>query len=785
MNSESPLYSSRLLAAYMKLLRDQYPEVSISEIMAYAGIEPYEINDEGCWFTQTQVDLFHEKTVHLTDNKNIAREAGRVAASPGTIGVMRQHTLGILGPALAFKVIKRLSLNFTRSSEYQSRSLKHNKVEVTVTPYKNIEEKPFQCDNRKGFFEAIVNGFHLGLPRIEHPECLFEGGCCCRYILTWKRTLPRTFSTIRNLIFAGMVLSSVPIFLNYTFATFLHSMGAFLFLVLGSSWATEILDRQQMTLSMENLWDSSERLTELIDTSSRNVQLVQEIGQALINKTSVDDVIKIVTQVMESGLDFDSGAILIANPEKTSLEIRGAFGYSNNDISRMLSAAFNLDNPDSQGPFVRAFHEKKTIIVDNTEQIADSLSDKSRDLMHRFGVQSLLCCPIVIDNQALGIIAVTNQETMRPLVRNDVNLLQGIAPTIGVALQNVGLIAELGDSFEKTLKVLADSIDARDYLTAGHSEMVTIYAAGIAGQLGLADDFIQMTRIAALLHDYGKIGVPDSILKKNGGLTEEEREIINTHPVRTRQILSQVPFRGLHRQIPEITGAHHERWDGNGYPLGLKGEEIPLGARIIAAADFFEAITAKRHYREPLPLNVAVRLLEEGSGSHFDPKIIKAFLAYIASRDFTAENSPPRSQRLEDSGSRRKFPRVEYRTLVSIRHGKQVLAGDILNVSTRGLYIVSPDALVTEGNELLLTFTPPDSDQSVQVSSVVTWVNNRQTINSLKHPEGFAVSFNSAPKSVLASINQLVRKHITSVPERGDNKGGLECQKTVSLIKPI
>lgn len=208
--------------------------------------------------------------------------------------------------------------------------------------------------------------------------------------------------------------------------------------------------------------------------------------------------------------------------------------------------------------------------------------------------------------------------------------------------------------------------------------------------MNMSDEYIQMIRIAGLLHDYGKIGIPDSILKKNGRLTPEERDIINTHPVRTQQILSQVPFRGLHKKIPKIAGTHHERWDGAGYPQGLKGECIPLGARILAVADFFEAITAKRHYREPMPLEKALSILHESSGSHFDPRVVSTFLEYLEERNF--ELVKPRSQHYNyetNHDSRRKHPRVEYRTQVSIRRGNSILSGDIINIGANGAFITS------------------------------------------------------------------------------------------------
>jgi HD-GYP domain-containing protein (c-di-GMP phosphodiesterase class II) len=142
-------------------------------------------------------------------------------------------------------------------------------------------------------------------------------------------------------------------------------------------------------------------------------------------------------------------------------------------------------------------------------------------------------------------------------------------------------------------------------------------------------EFRECVRVASLLHDYGKIDVPDAILKKDGRLNQKEYEVIKTHSNKTRDILSQVNFEGKYKDVPEIAGSHHEKWDGQGYPEGLVGEEIHLGARIVAVADYYEAVTSKRHYRDPMPTEAAVKLILEKSGKSFDPVVVEAFLCYI------------------------------------------------------------------------------------------------------------------------------------------------------------
>ena len=277
-------------------------------------------------------------------------------------------------------------------------------------------------------------------------------------------------------------------------------------------------------------------------------------------------------------------------------------------------------------------------MINDIEEISPNLSKRSLAFAHQMGSQSFICCPIICDGQSIGILAVDNLRSKRPLVKSDLSLLMGIASVIGISIRNADLMEARQRQFSSILQVLAASIDARDPLTAGHSEKVTEYALGICEELNLSTNYREMIRVASLLHDYGKIGVPDSILKKPGRLTKEEYETVKTHAQRTQSILEQINFEGIFSQVPEVAGSHHEKMDGSGYPNGLKGEEIPLGARIIAVADFFEAVTAKRHYRDPLPISYAFRLLEKGRSVHFDEKVVNAFIQYYERKTLQTES---------------------------------------------------------------------------------------------------------------------------------------------------
>lgn len=638
-NENKRLYNSRAIYIWIKLLQDKYPHIDIDQIYHFSGMKSYEVADPGHWFTQSQIDRFYKKVVQLTGNPNISVEAGRYAASTEALGAFKQNVLGMIHPARAYAMIGKMAENYARSSKYESRPLAPNKVEITVTPKPGVKEMPYQCENRIGLLEAINIGLTHKFPRIEHTQCIFNGADSCKYIISWVNTTADLLKTIRNvsipiLLFLGLTLSIINP--DRVFSLYFP---LFFFVAMAVSYIYLFAANIELKSGLSVLSDSSDRLLRETQINYNNTLLTNEIGQIISKYNNIKDVMETVVRLFEKRLDYDRGFILLVNKDRSLLEFRAGFGYDRKKLDFIKKSAFHLNRPDSKGVFVVSFHEQKPFLINDIEEISPNLSKRSLAFAHQMGTQSFICCPIICDGKSIGVLAVDNLRSKRPLVQSDLSLLMGIASVIGISVSNAQLLEARQRQFGSILQVLAASIDARDPLTAGHSEKVTEYALGICDELNLSNNYREMIRVASLLHDYGKIGVPDSILKKPGRLTKEEYEKVKTHAKKTQSILEQINFEGIFSQVPEIAGSHHEKVDGSGYPNGLIGEEIPLGARIIAVADFFEAVTAKRHYRDPLPISYAFRLLEKGRGVHFDEKIVDAFLQYYKKEESLLETN--------------------------------------------------------------------------------------------------------------------------------------------------
>lgn len=236
-------------------------------------------------------------------------------------------------------------------------------------------------------------------------------------------------------------------------------------------------------------------------------------------------------------------------------------------------------------------------------------------------LSSLTAVPLRIKNRMIGFVAVASFTRTKRFDEGQRKLLSIIGSRAAAAIENARLYEDLQATFQQTIEGLAKAIDKMDRYTAGHSDRVAIYAVMLAIELGLPPHEVEIVRQSALMHDIGKIGCVLN-LNKPGKLTNDEYEVFKRHPVYGRDILDPIKF--LHPLIPGVH-LHHERWDGRGYPLRMRGNEIPVMARIIAVADTYDAMTSDRSYRRALPHEVAVAEIERCSGSQFDPEIAASF----------------------------------------------------------------------------------------------------------------------------------------------------------------
>jgi putative nucleotidyltransferase with HDIG domain len=246
------------------------------------------------------------------------------------------------------------------------------------------------------------------------------------------------------------------------------------------------------------------------------------------------------------------------------------------------------------------------------------------------GASAAVCVPLVTSDGTVGALAVGGREAEFRFSSQDVRLLTTIANHLTIAIGNTELFSSLQDAYLATVRSLAAAVDAKDPYTRGHSDSVALFARAAAEHMGLSHEQCTALEMAAYLHDIGKIGISEGILRKPGRLDDEETGTMRHHPLIGANILRPVAFPW---PIAPVVRHHHEHFDGTGYPSGLKGEEIPLLARILAAADAYEAMTADRPYRLSRTPEAAIAELRRCAGTDFDPRVVDAMIEALADMD--------------------------------------------------------------------------------------------------------------------------------------------------------
>lgn len=256
-----------------------------------------------------------------------------------------------------------------------------------------------------------------------------------------------------------------------------------------------------------------------------------------------------------------------------------------------------------------------------------------RNLIEKEGFASYYGVPLVAKGKLLGVLEVFNRE---PLEGNDtwLQFLEILGGQVAIAIEDVSLFSELQrkheqllDAYDRTLQGWARALALKEDETEQHSQRVTDLTVRVARIMGISGQELEHVKRGALLHDIGKIGIPDSILLKPAPLSEQEWEIMKKHTIYAFEMLSPIEYL---RPAIDIPYCHHERWDGSGYPRGLKGEQIPLAARIFAVVDVWDALTSDRPYRKAWPREKAMEHIKQQAGKHFDPKVVKAFFKVLA-----------------------------------------------------------------------------------------------------------------------------------------------------------
>lgn len=382
-----------------------------------------------------------------------------------------------------------------------------------------------------------------------------------------------------------------------------------------------ITDFKNRIINETNKIDGSEEKNTETEESEDPIVALLKVGRTMAAESDIDKLLNTITQEIKLALNADRCTVFILDNEKHELWSKVALGLDTKEIRF----------PANLGLAGYVAQSGETVNIEDAYK--DPRFNSKIDLETGYHTKTILCMPIRnMSHEVTGVFQVLNKKN-GCFNDKDEDLLLIIGSSVGIALENASLFSKQQKLIEQQKMLLSDfidtlsaSIDARDKITSGHSKRVTMYVELICDVLGLSDKEKDIIRQASLLHDIGKIGIRDSVLQKEGKLTDEEYRHIQEHAKITQDILSKIYASEDFKEVTQIASSHHEKFDGSGYFKKLKGEKIPLGGRILAVGDVFDAITSKRHYRSKMKIEDAIDILLKGENTHFDKQMVDAFL---------------------------------------------------------------------------------------------------------------------------------------------------------------
>lgn len=353
------------------------------------------------------------------------------------------------------------------------------------------------------------------------------------------------------------------------------------------------------------------------------------IGQGL----DLNETLGVILDQVMGQLNADAAAVLLLDPARELLYFAAGRGFQ---YPAIALTQVRLGSEIAG----RAALEKRRVpehgLLEFGDASASLFPDAMAQLFRQEGISSYAVEPLVAKNSVKGVIEIFMRRPFEP-DEDWLHLLEALAAQAAIAVDNASMVdqlqatnRELIQAYDTTLEGWSRALDLRDHETEGHTRRVTDLTLRLAARLGMPEQDLVHIRRGALLHDIGKMGIPDSILLKPGALTPEEWEIMRKHPVYAWELLTPIAFLGSAIDIPYC---HHERWDGTGYPRGLRGEEIPLSARIFAVADVYDALRSDRPYRKGWSEEATIQHIRANVGSHFDPAVALEFLRMVEEQD--------------------------------------------------------------------------------------------------------------------------------------------------------
>ncbi|MDD5091501.1 MAG: HD domain-containing protein [Candidatus Wallbacteria bacterium] len=399
-----------------------------------------------------------------------------------------------------------------------------------------------------------------------------------------------------------------------------HSLSSDLFLLakkILSNGEDSGRDGTGATALADQLADSCKKLAISCENMEKSYQAMLILNRLNSSTGSVNDLKELLSVIMDMTIKLlkaERGFLMMYEKAGNRL-IPSVVRRMQDELGQEEGQTISMSIAD------RVLKEGRSILT--TDALVDPRFKEGMSVMN-LNIRSAMCVPLKTLKGIIGVLYLDNRVSAHSFGSTELAFLETFAGHAAMAIEKTKLYSDLEESYLASIEVLANVLDASDPYTHGHSMRVSYYSIATARKMGLPESMITCIRYGSLLHDIGKVGIPQEIINKPGKLTDEEFEKIRKHPAKGFEIIKPIKF--LEEKLA-VVKFHHERYDGKGYPSGLAGSDIPVEARISAVADAFDAMTSTRSYRHALTPEKAIEELKKNSGTQFDPEVVEAFTA--------------------------------------------------------------------------------------------------------------------------------------------------------------
>jgi len=375
----------------------------------------------------------------------------------------------------------------------------------------------------------------------------------------------------------------------------------------------EMACQEYLNFRKEGYLDEIRELNRKLSEKLAEMTTLYETAKLTSSFLDLDEMLSSAFNSAVKILNAETGSLMLFDSEREVLTIKKSYGLNEEIIrkTRVKKGETIVGSVAQSG---------EPLIIHGRADISSIKGRKKYEKLNS------ICVPLKTRKGVIGVVNLNRKEDANPFTEDNLKLLFTMANDAASAIENATLYHNLHESYLSIIRALVSALELKDSYTSGHSESVSRYAVALAKGLKLSPQEIDSIEVAAILHDIGKIGVQESILNKSEKLNDEEWKEMRRHPEFSYKILKEVNFPW---KIKPLIYAHHERYNGKGYPAGLKGEKIPLGARILAVADTFAAMTSDRVYRKGLSKEVAIEELKRVAGTQLDPELVKVFVEMV------------------------------------------------------------------------------------------------------------------------------------------------------------